>query len=201
MTIPVPDPVPLTGARLGQVILRPLASDDAPALLAAVRDSLISLTCWFDWCRPDYGLVDAQARIAHCMAAWARGDEFAFGIFDQDGERLLGCTGLSQVSAVDRSANLGYWVGESFRGRGIATVAAAAVVDFGFARLGLERIEVAALAHNQASLRVADKLGARREGEFGDRLVFQGRPAVAVVYSLTQHGPDAPGGSRARGAR
>lgn len=191
---PIPDPIQLTAGRSGELSLRPIARGDAELLLTAVRESLPSLSHWFEWCRPDYGPVDAQARVAHCMAAWARGDECAFGVFDQGGDRLLGCAGLSQVSAADWSANLGYWVGEPFRGRGIATAAAAAVVDFGFAQLGLERIEIVALAQNRASLRVADKLGARREGEFGDRLVFQGRPAVAVVYSLTLHGPGATGG-------
>jgi RimJ/RimL family protein N-acetyltransferase len=40
------------------------------------------------------------------------------------------------------------------------------------------------LAHNLASRRVAEKLGATRGAETRNRLVFRGQPASAIVYSL-----------------
>jgi RimJ/RimL family protein N-acetyltransferase len=163
--------------------VRPLVAADTPALHAAVRASLGSLSQWFPWAHPGYGLSDAEARIAHCTAARARGEEFAFGIFAGDGE-LLGCAGLNQVNHAHRSANLGYWIGEAHRGRGIATEAARQVAAFGFGEPGLVRIEIVTLPGNAASQRVARKLGARREGEFRNRLLVRGEPVDAVVFSL-----------------
>lgn len=165
------------------IVIRPLATSDANALHTAVRASLASLSRWFPWAHPGYALADAESRIAHCVAARENGEEFAFGIFGADGE-LLGCTGLNQVNRAHRCANLGYWVGEAHRGRGVATNAAARVAAIGFGELGLVRIEIVTLADNLASQRVAGKLGAVREGRFRNRLVIDGQPQDGVVFSL-----------------
>ena len=170
----------------GGIAIRPLAPGDAPALHAAVRGSLASLSQWFPWAHPGYALADAESRIAHCLAARGNGEEFAFGIFAADGE-LLGCTGLNQVDRAHRSANLGYWVGEAHRGRGMATNAAARVAAIGFGELGLVRIEIVTLPDNLASQRVAGKLGAVREGRFRNRLLIDGQPQDGVVFSLVRN--------------
>ena len=174
----------MTDARLPiDVLVRPLAVGDAPALHAAVRASIASLAQWFPWAHAEYALSDAETRISHCVAARERGEEFAFGIVGADGE-LLGCVGLNQVNRAHRSANLGYWIGETHRGRGIATDAARQVAATGFGELDLVRIEIVTLPGNAASQRVAEKLGAMREGEFRSRLVVRGEPVDAVVFSL-----------------
>jgi RimJ/RimL family protein N-acetyltransferase len=163
--------------------LRPFAPGDAPALHAAVRASFASLSYWFPWCRADYSMADADARVDACVAAWRDGAEYPFGLFD--GDELLGCAGLNRLDRVACSANLGYWVGEAHRGRGVATAAAAQVAAFGFRELGLVRIEIRILPGNAASLRVAHKLGAAREAVLPGALEFQGRRADAVLFSLS----------------
>jgi RimJ/RimL family protein N-acetyltransferase len=169
-----------TGAR---AVVRPFAAGDGPALHAAVRASHASLSYWFAWCRADYGPADAEARVAACIAAWRDGREFTFGIFD--GERLLGCAGLNRLDRAAGSANLGYWVGEAHRGRGIATAAAAQVAAFGFRELGLARIGIRVLPENAASLGVARRLGAVREAVLPGGIDFQGRPVDALLFSLS----------------
>ncbi len=165
-------------------VVRPLADGDALRLHATVRASIASLSYAFPWCHPGYSLADAQARIAHCIDAWQRRTEFAFGIFSASSEALLGCVGLNQIDRASRSANLGYWVGAPYRGRGVATTAASLAASIGFEELGFVRLEIVVLTHNAASQRVAEKLGATREALARDRLVFQGQPADAIVYSL-----------------
>jgi len=167
--------------------VRPFEAGDAPALHAAVRASIASLSYWFPWCREDYALTDAEARVEACIAAWRDGSEYPFAIFE--GDRLLGSVGLNRIDRVAGSANLGYWIGEAHRGRGLATRAAAWAADYGFRELGLERIEIRVLPHNAASLRVAEKLGAAREAVLPGSLEFQGRPADAVLFSLSPEVP------------
>jgi RimJ/RimL family protein N-acetyltransferase len=176
--------------------IRPFATGDAPALHAAVRDSIASLSRLFPWCSADYALADAEARVAACIAAWRDGSEYPFGIFSRDGdagpgggERLLGCVGLNRLDRAARSANLGYWTSEAYRGRGIAAEAAAWTAACGFRELGLARIEINELPDNAASQRVAGKLGAVREGIVPGRIVFGGRPADAVLFSLSPGTP------------
>lgn len=165
------------------IAVRPFVADDAASLHRAVRASLGSLSYWLPWCHPDYSLDDARQWVAQCAAGWARGTAFAMGIFDASGE-VLGGVGLSEVDRAARTANLGYWVGDAHRGRGVATAAARRAARIAFDELGLARLTIAALSHNVASQRVATRLGARCLGQLGDRLVFRGRPAPAFVYAL-----------------
>ena len=57
-----------------------------------------------------------------------------------------------------------YWLGADDWGRGLATEAAGALVDFGFRDLALERIYAQVIAGNAASCRVLEKLGMLSEG-------------------------------------
>ena len=165
------------------ILLRPLVREDAESLVRAVRESMASLSYWFPWCHAGYALSDARQWIEHGLASWETRTEFPLGIFDAGGE-VLGGTGINHIDRVHNLGNLGYWVRDSARKRGVATTAARGAALMGFDVVGLTRLEIVALPHNAASQRVAEKLGAVREAEARNRVQFQGRPAAAVVYSL-----------------
>ena len=65
-----------------------------------------------------------------------------------------------------------------------ATAAASLAAEFGFEELLLDRIEILAALGNKRSQRVAQKLGAHKEGILRNRLVIHGRAHDAVVFSL-----------------
>ena len=101
-----------------------------------------------------------------------------------DGGEPAGFIGLSNVVRGPlQSAILSYWVDQDHNGRGLATRAAAAVVDYAFGDLGLHRIEAGTLPDNFASQRVLEKNGferyglARRflliAGEWRDHVLFE----------------------------
>lgn len=175
------------------VLVRPLTGEDTAALHLAVRASIDSLSYWLPWCHPDYSEADAAEWIAYSMRAWAARDGFPLGVFDRSGE-LIGGTGLSHVDRTSNMANIGYWVSAPHCGKGVATAAARLAARIGFEQLGLTRLEIVVLTENLASHRVAMKLGATREAEARNRLMFQGRPANAVVYSLIPGDLAASGG-------
>jgi RimJ/RimL family protein N-acetyltransferase len=81
-------------------------------------------------------------------------------------------------------ANLGYWVRTSRTGEGIATKAAKSALRYGFEKLGLHRIEIVVADDNKPSLRIAEKLGAVREGLLRNRLLIQGTSYDAYMHSL-----------------
>lgn len=175
----------MTPIRSDELIrIRRLTRDDAGALHDAVRSSIESLAYWLPWCRPDYSLRDADAWIAYCSDVWRAGTEYPFGIFSQHDGALLGGAGISKIDPANRSGNLGYWVAAAYRGRHIAPRAVKLAAAFAFEELGLCRLEIVALTDNRASQRVAEKVGAAREGIARNRLMFNGAPSDAVVYSL-----------------
>jgi ribosomal-protein-alanine N-acetyltransferase len=76
----------------------------------------------------------------------------------------VGGIGFVLQGDVDRvSAELGYWLGEAFWGRGIATEAARAVTHYAIEQHGLTRLFALPFAHNLASCRVLEKAGYIRE--------------------------------------
>lgn len=104
----------------------------------------------------------AEAWIASLEPAFARGEMAAFAVTDEDGE-LVGACGL-KLEPEDGIAEIGYWIGVPWWGRGYASEAARAVVDFGFRDLGLHRIWARVFVRNPASVRVAENAGLRHEG-------------------------------------
>lgn len=166
------------------VLIRPWQSGDAPALHAAVRASLATLSRWLPWATDAYDLSSAADWIAHCARIQDTGEEHHFGIFDAIDGRVLGGVGINHRIRAYRSAHMGYWVSDAARGRGLAVAAAHQAATFGFDALGLQRISILVQPENRASLRVAIKLGAVCEGIARDAIVFDGAACDAVVFSL-----------------
>jgi RimJ/RimL family protein N-acetyltransferase len=79
---------------------------------------------------------------------------------------------------------LGYWVRSSQTRRDVATTATLLVARFGLEELKLNRVEIFVAAGNVASLRVAEKVGATREGLLRSSLVIHGKVHDAVMFSL-----------------
>ncbi len=166
------------------VVLRPPRDGDAPAVCEAVHESITEVGGWLAWCHRDYDVEDALAWVRGSREARARGEECAFVITDARTGAVLGGCGLNQVDATNRRANLGYWVRTSATGRGVATEAAGLAAEFGLTVLGLGRLEIVVAAGNRASQRVAEKLGAVREGVLRSRFWLGGEPVDGLLYSL-----------------
>jgi RimJ/RimL family protein N-acetyltransferase len=105
----------------------------------------------------------AEAWIAMVAEDFATGRQVVFAITGGATAELFGAIGLVLRPAHAR-AELGYWIGRPFWGRGYATEAVREVLRYGFGSLGLHRIHASHFARNPASGRVMIKAGMRREG-------------------------------------
>ena len=149
------DPQPeLTAA--GALRLRPWRPDapgDVEAVLAAFADPEIQR-----WGIRDVGDA-AQARA--WMSGWARGwdaETDACWAVVHDGV-VVGRVALRRLDLAAGQAEITYWVLPDARGRGVASRAAAEVARWAFEAVGLHRIELWHSVHNEASCRVARRLG------------------------------------------
>lgn len=95
-----------------------------------------------------------------------------------------------------RSAQIGYWIGERYAGRGITPLAVALATDHCFRAAGLHRIQIDIRPENTASLRVVRKLGFREEAHFGRYLDIDGKFRDHLGFALTVE--DCPDGVRSR---
>jgi len=171
----------------GDILVRAVEITDEQALFEAVRESIPEVSPWLGWCHEGYS-IDETRDFLRSRADKAQGDEwYSFGVFDRNkGGRFLGGIGLNFINRVHQFGNLGYWVRTSAAGRGVASKAARLVAQFGFEELGLHRIEILAAISNIASQRVAEKIGAVREGVLRKRLLIRGEPHDAVMFSLVR---------------
>ena len=176
--------------RTTDFLLRPLVPADAPALVAAVRESADTVGKWMSWAHAAYGLRDADEWIARCAAARRDGVSHEFGIFRIDGQALVGAAGLNQFNPVNAFCNLGYWVRQSAQGQGAGLAAVHLLARHAFEELGLQRVEIVVADGNAASLGLARKAGALHECLARNRLQLHGRAVAAHVLSLV---PEVPG--------
>jgi [ribosomal protein S5]-alanine N-acetyltransferase len=140
--------------------LAPVALEHAPAVQALASDPEVLATTRLPEPYPPDGAVRFIERVAPRHAA---GEEFAFAVVDETGA-LVGVCGFHDVRESPRRAELGYWIGRPYWGRGYASAAVAAMVRIAFDELGLAAIEAHSLADNVASRRVLEKNGFALEG-------------------------------------
>lgn len=93
----------------------------------------------------------------HVLPGRADGTFFGF-VMVEDGQ-VVGHIGLKHVDHERAEAEVGYWVGKPYWGRGYASEAVRLVATFAFEELGLRRLYAHVLAHNPASGRVLEKAG------------------------------------------
>lgn len=183
----LPTPPRRVAARIEteRLVARAWRPTDAAAASAAIEASLPALRQWLPWAaREPLGLPERAAALRQFRARFDLGEAFHYGLFDPAERRVLGGAGLRPFED-GAAAELGYWIASGEAGRGLATVAAAALVQAAFVLLGVGRLELHADVANRASLRVAEKLGFVREGVLRRRLPFGADdPRDLAIYSL-----------------
>lgn len=99
----------------------------------------------------------------------------------------IGVIGLTLGEDVHRfTAELGYWIGEPFWGRGIMTDAVRVVVEYGFSELGLLRIYAEPYAGNLGSARVLEKAGFELEGLMRANVFKDGLVRDQFLYAVVK---------------
>ncbi len=167
-----------------RLILRPFRMNDAADVARLGGDRRVS-SMTLTVPHP-YALSDAEGWISKHPGFWMRDEQAVFAVCERLGESagtLVGAIGLS-IERFHRRAEIGYWIGVPHWGKGYATEASLALVDFGFESLGLDRIHSCHFGNNPASGRVLQKAGLRHEGTAPKHLMKWGEPQDQVRYGL-----------------
>ena len=176
--------VELVGARC---ILRPFVVADAASVASVANDRRIWLQLRDLFPHP-YHLADAEAWISHVRSS---DPPHALAIVVDD--RAVGAVGLELMADINRrSAEIGYWLGAAYWGRGIATDAVTLVTDWAFRALRLLRILrifAQPFAGNVASRRVLEKAGYALEGIMWRSAVKDGAVLDQCMYARLSPDP------------
>lgn len=168
--------------RTRRLTLGAFVPGDAPELqrLAGAReiaDTTVSIP-------HPYELDHALAWIGHQRREEVRGRTTNFAIRLLAGSALIGCAGLRDIDHEHMQAELGFWIGLEWWGKGYAREAAGAVISFGFEQLSLNRIYAHHMARNPAAGKVLLHAGMQREGVMRERVKKWDRYEDVVIYAI-----------------
>jgi RimJ/RimL family protein N-acetyltransferase len=165
---------------LPDFIVRDWRSDDARSLARHANDRRIWLNMRDAFPHP-YTVGDAEAFLAFVAGMQPR-SYFAIA----RGEEAIGGIGYTLRSDVERiSAEIGYWLGTAFWGRGIMTGALRAVTAYTFREHPeLRRIYAVPYAGSAASVRVLEKVGYRCEGRMRQSAIKDGQIIDQLLYAI-----------------
>ena len=155
-----------------RLLLRPFTLADAPEvqrLAGAYEVASCSLAI-------PYPYLDgvAEAWIATHKPGFEKGMHAIYAVTHAGYGHLVGAAGLVEVNRRHERAEIGYWVGRPYWGRGYATEAARAVIEYGFSVLGLHRIYALHFSWNTASGRVMEKCGMVHEAHLREHVCRRG---------------------------
>jgi len=103
-------------------------------------------------------------------------------------EEVVGGIGFHIREDVYRcTAELGYWLGESYWGQGVATLAVRSVTRWAFESFPIERLQARVFESNPASCRVLEKAGFNYEGRLRRSVLKMNLLMDQVVYAILRH--------------
>ena len=163
------------------VMLRPWRPEDAPSIARHADDPQVAANLRDVFPCP-YQLSDAEEFIRLCRAA--EPEQAIVRAIVVDGQ-AVGSVALTRGTDVcRRSAELGYWLGRAFWGRGIMTKAVEEMCRTGFEAWDIVRIYAEPFAHNAGSRRVLEKAGFALEGVMRSGIWKNGRLRDYCMYAL-----------------
>ena len=118
---------------------------------------------------------------------WRKQDHYyQMGVFRKDDGMLIGYISLMDISReLFQNAYLGYRIFNNHWGQGYATEACQAAIDIAFKTLNLHRIEAGISPSNKRSIKVAKKIGMRKEGVSSRRLFINNKWVDLALFAVT----------------
>lgn len=180
------DPEPLV--RGDGIHLRPAMPADYASWSRLRAASQAFLEPWEpSWPEDDLTQAAFRRRLRRQDEDISRDEAYAFLIFDQTSDQLLGGITLGGVRrGVSQTGTLGYWMGAPHAGKGRMTRAVSAIVDFAFSNLRLHRVEAACIPENAPSIAVLERNGFKREGYARGYLKINGAWRDHVLFGLLE---------------
>jgi RimJ/RimL family protein N-acetyltransferase len=128
----------------------------------------------------------AEAHLSRRLRSGPPGEGEWRNLAVECGGRFIGEVGVTLASRAHRQCEIGYVFDPAWHGHGYATEASAAMVDYAFEGLGAHRVVGRMDARNDASARVLERLGMRREAHLRQNEYVKGEWTDEVVYAVLE---------------
>jgi RimJ/RimL family protein N-acetyltransferase len=166
-----------------RLTLRPFVDDDFDAFHALQSDEEVARWLYGEPKSPDESRDHLARKIAG--SSWAaEGDWLSAAVVEREPGILVGDLSLRWVSERDRTAEIGFVFDPRHQGRGFATEAARALLNWAFGAGGLHRVIGRTEVRNVASSRVLEKLGLRLEAHLVENEWVKGEWQSELDYAI-----------------
>lgn len=168
---------------LDSVLLRPWSPMDCEPLVAQANDRDVWRNLFEGFPHP-YTAQDAEFWVKHAAQA-APSVHLCIQV---DGCVAGGIGVIVGTGTEQRTGQFGYWLGRGYWGRGIATAAAAAMLQHALTHLPVTRLQAPVFAWNPRSMRVLEKVGFQREAVLPQSVFKDGELIDSVLYVYSKGG-------------
>lgn len=168
--------------KFGRYLLRPFRRGDEASVVENINDRKIErYTLNIPY---PYGPKEARQWVDLNLKQVRAGEKTQLNLAIALDGRVVGGIGLFKING--HSAELGYWLGVKYWGRGIVPGAVKALTRYALKELKLRRIYAKVFAVNKASVRVLEKSGYKFEGLLVKENVKHGRAVDTLLYAKTR---------------
>lgn len=164
--------------------LRMFTIGDADELFTLTMASKDHLKEWLGWLDYTETVEDTRKNIESRLKAIVEtgGYPKSFAIIYDN--QIAGTIGFNDLDPYNKCGAIGYWLGETFQGKGIMSQALEALIDYGFKDLGLHKIEIRVAEGNAKSRALPERLGFKQEGVLRDAEWLYDHYVNHIVYGL-----------------
>lgn len=163
-----------------KVILREVITDDYLGIYKNIQDKKIALFVGTPY---PYGQIEAKQFVKRAIESNKQKVELHLAILEKKSGSLSGLISL-MFDNKNPVAEIGFWIGDSYRGKGFMPEACKLLIKYGFEKLNLKRIYGRAYSQNRSSCRVFEKLGFKMEGQMRENVYRFGLVFDTNFYGL-----------------
>lgn len=139
------------------MLLKKIELSDAETI--AVHLASEDVSKWTTHIPFPYTLHDAHVFVEQVISKREERTDFVFGIFEKKESELTGVIGLNNIDWKNKVGEIGYWIGEKYWNKGLATEAVKKMLQFCFEESNLKLVYAKVYESNKASIRVLEKNG------------------------------------------
>ena len=165
-----------------EIVLRLLEERHAEEVFSLLDQNRVHLQTELTWLTDQLSVNDAKEYIRAGLERFAANNGLRAGIWLKS--NLAGIVSLHGLVWADQKASIGYWLGASFQGQGLATKACSILINHAFGELKLNRLEIQCDSENNRSRKIAERLGFTQEGILRQSWWSGGHFSDLVLYSL-----------------
>jgi [ribosomal protein S5]-alanine N-acetyltransferase len=163
-----------------RTFLRKMNTDDASDMFEYSSNREVTKYLSYD----HNGIEDAEKYIQNKVEQYARGECMIWGIEYKENQKYIGACGFTHWDTENSCAEIAYTLTQSYWGRGIMNEIVHELIQFGFEKMNLNRIEARCWIENNKSVRIMEKNNLKFEGILREQAYIKGEYRDLKMYSI-----------------